>query len=192
MTTATDKQAPTRWLDDEEMAAWLPLIRVVSLLPQALDRQLREEVGISHMYYQMMAVLSAQPDRTASMGDLARLTTTSPSRLSHAVTSLEQRGWLRRNPCAGDRRVQYATLTDEGFRVLEAVADEYGIDDIDLAIVCTPAGPQCPTAGATLRVTVRTAVTLPLVPPVLGLDRLAAVPVEATAAHRVSRFWGMP
>jgi DNA-binding MarR family transcriptional regulator len=122
MTTATDKQAPPRWLDDEEMAAWLPLIRVVSLLPQALDRQLREEVGISHTYYQMMALLSAQPDRTASMGDLARLTTTSPSRLSHAVTSMEQRGWLRRDPCASDRRVQYATLTDEGFRVLEAVA----------------------------------------------------------------------
>jgi len=101
---------------------------------------------------------------------------------------------------AGARHVARAvsTATDaadarsRADRVLAAVADEYGIDDIDLTIVCAPAGPECPTAGATLRVTVRTTVTLPLVPPVLGLDHIAAVPVEATAAHRVSRFWGTP
>src|SRR6478736_4417484 len=45
-------------------------------------------------------------------------------------------------------------------------------------------------AGATLVVTVRTTVALPLVPPVLGLDRLASIPIEASSAHKVSRFWG--
>ena len=39
-------------------------------------------------------------------------------------------------------------------------------------------------------ITVRTRVTLPLVPPVLGLDRLASIPIEASAAQKVSRFWG--
>jgi Flp pilus assembly protein TadG len=73
--------------------------------------------------------------------------------------------------------------------VLSAVSDEYGLDDVDLSIDCTPAGATCPRAGAMLHVTVRTTVTLPLVPPVLGLDRLAAIPVEATAAQKVSRFW---
>ncbi|WP_106814257.1 TadE family protein [Microbacterium timonense] len=73
--------------------------------------------------------------------------------------------------------------------VLAAVADEYGLSDIDLSLVCTPAGARCPRAGATLHVTVRTAVALPLVPPVLGLDRIASIPVEAKAAHKVSRFW---
>ena len=27
----------TEWLDEDEMAAWLPLIRIVHALPQALD-----------------------------------------------------------------------------------------------------------------------------------------------------------
>ena len=40
-----------------------------------------------------------------------------------------------------------------------------------------------------MRVTVRTAVALPLVPPVLGLEQIAAIPIEATGAHKVSRFW---
>lgn len=73
--------------------------------------------------------------------------------------------------------------------VLAAVSAEYGLDDVDLSIECTPAGTTCPRAGATLHVSVRTSVALPLVPPVLNLDRIAAIPVEASAAHKVSRFW---
>ncbi|WP_203579790.1 TadE family protein [Microbacterium hibisci] len=73
--------------------------------------------------------------------------------------------------------------------VLAAVSEEYGLDDVDLSIGCTPAGAACPSAGATLHVSVRTVVALPLVPPVLELDRIAAIPVEASAAHKVSRFW---
>lgn len=77
-------------------------------------------------------------------------------------------------------------------RVLASVTDQYGLEDVGIAIECTPVGAGCPSAGATLAVTVSTRVTLPLVPPVLGLDQLAAIPVEATAAHKVSRFWGTP
>lgn len=73
--------------------------------------------------------------------------------------------------------------------VVAAVSDEYDLAEVDLAIACAPEGASCPRAGAMLRVTVRTTVSLPLVPPVLGLDRIAAVPVEASAAHKVSRFW---
>jgi Flp pilus assembly protein TadG len=73
--------------------------------------------------------------------------------------------------------------------VLAAVAEEYGIDHVDLSVACTPEGASCPRAGATLHITVRAAVALPLVPPVLGLDEIAVIPVEASAAHKVSRFW---
>ena len=75
----TDTAVEPRWLDDQEMATWLPLIRLLYQLPQALDRQLREEMGISHTWYSMLAVLSAAPDRTLSMGELSRLSMASPS-----------------------------------------------------------------------------------------------------------------
>lgn len=91
------------------------------------------------------------------------------------------------------RAVSTATDVDDARAraeaVLAAVSEEYGLDDVDLTLDCTPSGATCPTAGATLHVNVRTIVTLPLVPPVLDLDRLAAIPIEASAAHKVSRFW---
>ena len=111
-----------RWLNQQEMAAWLPLVRLLSLLPNALDTQLRQDAGISHVYYQILAILSAAPDRQLRMSELARLAGTSLSRLSHAVTSLQARDWVRRTPSTDDRRGQIAVLTDAGQQALAEAA----------------------------------------------------------------------
>jgi len=101
---------------------------------------------------------------------------------------------------AGARHVARAVSTAAGEddareranRIVDAVVDEYGMDpaSVDVSMTCAPATATCPEAGATLVVTLRTRVALPLVPPVLGLDHLASIPVEASAAQKVSRFWG--
>nr|WP_274638144.1 TadE family protein [Microbacterium bovistercoris] len=85
-----------------------------------------------------------------------------------------------------------AAARERAEAVLGSIVAEYGMDadDVDLAVTCAPAGGTCPRAGATLTVTVRTRVALPLVPPVLGLDRAASIPIEASSAQRVSRLWG--
>ncbi|HWI31091.1 MAG TPA: TadE family protein [Microbacterium sp.] len=85
-----------------------------------------------------------------------------------------------------------ATATARADAVLRSIVDEYGIDaeTVELSLSCRPAGSVCPEAGATVVVTIATRVSLPLVPAVLGLDALASVPVEASAAQKVSRFWG--
>ena len=77
-------------------------------------------------------------------------------------------------------------------RVLAAVAEEYGIDpaSIEVHVACADAAGECPEAGATLVVRVAASVRMPFVPPVFGLDRVAVVPVEATAVQKVSRLWG--
>lgn len=84
-------------------------------------------------------------------------------------------------------------------QALASVIAEYGLDEerTGIAMRCIPVdgeqavtGGPCPTPGALLVVTVRTEAALPLVPPLFGLDRLARIPVEASAAYRVSRSWG--
>ncbi len=71
-----------------------------------------------------------------------------------------------------------------------ALADQ-GIDrrDAEVAIVCDATGPGgCLAPGETVAVVVRLEVRLPLAPPVLGLDDLAVVPIEARAVNAVSDF----
>ena len=115
-------QVEPRWLDDAEMQAWLRLLRVVMLLPGALDRQLRQDAGLTHASYMVLACLSAAPERSMRMSELARVTATSQSRLSHSVAALERRGWVQRRPCPDDGRGQIATLTDAGAQVLVETA----------------------------------------------------------------------
>ncbi|WP_406245784.1 TadE family protein [Microbacterium sp. M] len=79
-----------------------------------------------------------------------------------------------------------------GDAILADVIDEYGMDPaaVQVSVVCTPASASCPAPGATVVVTVSTRVSLPFVPPVLGLDTVASIPVEAAAAQKISRVWG--
>ncbi|HEX8343295.1 MAG TPA: MarR family transcriptional regulator [Actinoplanes sp.] len=122
---APDTPSPSpqpQWLTSSERDAWMNLAQLLMLLPTALDQQLREDAGIPHAYYQILVALSSQPERAIRMSQLARLSGTTTTRLSHAVSSLEQRGWVTRQPCPDDKRGQIAHLTDAGMDVLRAAA----------------------------------------------------------------------
>lgn len=114
--------ARAEWLDDEERAAWLRLIGVVELLPGVLDAQLRNDSGLTHYEYFVLAMLSEAPDRTLRMTGLAQLTNATLPRLSHVAKRLEDRGLLTRTPCPDDGRATNAVLTDAGFAALDAAA----------------------------------------------------------------------
>lgn len=115
------EQGP-RWLDRDEHDAWMSFIATSTLLESALDRQLQRDAGIPHAYYQILAMLSEVPDRTLRMSDLAAITQSSQSRLSHAVARLERNGWVCRTRCDDDRRSTLARLTDAGYEALAAAA----------------------------------------------------------------------
>ncbi|MFI6506013.1 MarR family winged helix-turn-helix transcriptional regulator [Streptosporangium sp. NPDC050855] len=112
----------TRWLDDDEQRAWRTFLTASQLVQEELDRQLQRDSGMPHAYYAVLVKLSEAPGRTMRMSELATEVNASQSRLSHAVKRLEERGWVRREPCAADRRVSWAVLTDEGFAALAAAA----------------------------------------------------------------------
>ncbi len=112
----------TRWLDDDEQRAWRAFMGASQLVQEELDRQLQRDSGIPHTYYAILVKLSEAPDRTLRMSELAAALNSSQSRLSHAVARLEERGWVRREPCAADRRVSWAVLTDSGLAALAAAA----------------------------------------------------------------------
>jgi DNA-binding MarR family transcriptional regulator len=122
MSTPESPAGEPHWLDEQEQRAWRGLTAMIHLLPAALDRQLRAEADIPHAYYLILAMLSEAPERTLRMSDLARITSTSPSRLSHAVARLQERGWVQRRQCPSDGRGQVAVLTDSGHQTLAGAA----------------------------------------------------------------------
>lgn len=111
-----------RWLDSAELETWLKLRAVVELLPGILDTQLRRDARLSHMEYQVLAMLSEAPDRQLRMTELARRSNASLTRLSHVATRLEGRGLIERSPCPDDGRATIARLTADGWQVLVAAA----------------------------------------------------------------------
>lgn len=111
-----------RWLTSTEMQTWLTLIAVAMDLPPALDAQLHRDSGLSHFEYYILAMLSEAPERTMQMSELAELTNGTLSRLSHAVTKLENAGWVCREVSPRDARASLAILTDEGWEKVVATA----------------------------------------------------------------------
>jgi DNA-binding MarR family transcriptional regulator len=111
-----------RWLDDRERRAWLSFITASHLLDGALDRQLSRDANMPHAYYMILAMLSEAPDRTLRMSALAERTSSSQSRISHAIARLEEVGWVRREKCPTDRRGNLAVLTPAGYETLASAA----------------------------------------------------------------------
>jgi len=105
----------TRWLSEDQQRAWRRLAAVTMLLPAALESQLQRDADLTHFGYWVMAMLSEAPDRRIRMSELAALSNGSQSRLSHLVTKLEERGWVRRERVEGDGRGWVAVLTDAGW-----------------------------------------------------------------------------
>ncbi|TDD51083.1 MarR family transcriptional regulator [Kribbella antibiotica] len=112
----------TRWLEPDELTAWMSLAGLMFKLPGALDYQLQRDSGLTHFEYLVLAGLSDSPNRSRRMSDLAGFANGSLSRLSHVVKRLERRGFVVRRPDEGDGRITVATLTDPGYDFLVMAA----------------------------------------------------------------------
>jgi DNA-binding MarR family transcriptional regulator len=111
-----------RWLNEEEQHTWRAFQAATHLLFDRLDRELQRDAGIPHAYFGILVPLSEAPGRTMRMSDLAAVTLSSRSRLSHAVASMEKSGWVTRTTCPSDKRGQNAHLTAAGLEKLHQAA----------------------------------------------------------------------
>jgi DNA-binding MarR family transcriptional regulator len=104
-----------RWLTPAELETWQQFGLMLHRLPTALDAQLQQDAHLSYLEYYALAGLSDQPDRRMRMSDLAVLANAEQSRLSHMISRLERRGFVRREPDPTNGRYTIAILTDAGY-----------------------------------------------------------------------------
>ena len=119
--TGTSTAEP-RWLSGPEQDAWRAIAALMLQLPGPLDAQLQQDSGLTLFEYLVLSSLSMEPEHTARMSGLARLSNGSLSRLSNVASRLERRGWIRRCPDPDDGRYTDATLTEEGWDLVVRAA----------------------------------------------------------------------
>jgi len=110
-------------LDEDEARTWAAYACAARRLFAQLDRELQREAGLPMSYWELLGHLADAPERAMRMSDLAEVTRSAPSRLTHAVSQLESSGLVRRRQCASDRRGCYAELTDAGAEALTAAGE---------------------------------------------------------------------
>ncbi|MFF4119917.1 MarR family winged helix-turn-helix transcriptional regulator [Streptomyces sp. NPDC001714] len=111
-----------RWLNPEERRAWLAYVQFSTHLSDHLNRQLRRDAGMTHADYTLLVHLSSVQDHSLTMSELAERLKITRSRLTHAVTRLQEAGYVDRREDTVNRRNQHAVLTPAGMSLLERAA----------------------------------------------------------------------
>lgn len=138
-----------RWLDADERRLWLRLVGLTTLLPGALEVQLKRDAGLSLFEYHVLAMLSEADGHARLMSDLAFWSNSSLSRLSHVVKRLESQGWVRREACLEDGRATNAVLTAKGAAHLEEHAPAH-VDEVRRIVYDGLSPDEVRTAGEVL------------------------------------------
>jgi len=111
--------AARRTMRSRELVIWRSLVDTTSELRRILGAELQES-NLSAADYQVLLALSEADGRRARSSELAADIDWERSRLSHHLGRMEQRGLVRRDPCAVDNRGAEVALTEEGGRLFRA------------------------------------------------------------------------
>ena len=112
----------TRWLDAREARAWRTLQMMQMRLDGELARLLTAESGLSYQDYTVLVALTAQPEGRMRAFELGALLGWEKSRLSHHVRRMAERGLVKKEKCASDRRGSFVAVTAAGRREIEYAA----------------------------------------------------------------------
>ena len=113
------------WLSDDEQRAWRTYLRMSSLLPAALNRQLQQDCGLTLPEYEVLVQLSESPGHRLRPFQICEALNWEQSRLSHQLTRMERRGLVSRRECAADGRGAVIELTAAGGGLIGAAAPRH-------------------------------------------------------------------
>lgn len=102
------------------------LNRLADAVSRDFSRLYRDRFGLTRPEWRLLATLGQYGTMTATA--IGQHSAMHKTKVSRAVTALEERRWLRRTPDATDRRVEHLTLTKAGedaYRELVPLAREF-------------------------------------------------------------------
>jgi DNA-binding MarR family transcriptional regulator len=110
------------WLTTDEQRAWRTYLRMSSLLPAQLNRQLQRDSGLTLPEYEVLVQLSEAPDQRLRPFQICDALNWEQSRLSHQLTRMLHRGLISRQECEADGRGAFVLLTEAGAEAIRSAA----------------------------------------------------------------------
>ena len=117
--------AATEWLTEQEARAWRQFLVMSGRLRRSLGAELQRDTGLSEGDYGVLVALSEAEDGRLRPSEIGTAIQWEKSRLSHHLTRMEQRGFVRRMPCKTDNRGALVAMTATGRRALERAAPRH-------------------------------------------------------------------
>lgn len=93
------------------------LIRAATALGRVTSRVHKREQGLTSPEFAVLLALGSDRTKLTS-SDIVEMTAMDKTKVSRAVASLDQRGWVLRERATSDRRFEYLTLTEAGWETL--------------------------------------------------------------------------
>jgi DNA-binding MarR family transcriptional regulator len=113
-----------RWLTADEMRAWRGFISTSPDLQRVIERDL-SRFGLDAGDYQLLAMLSEAPDHRLRMSDLADELRLTRGGLTRRMKGVIEAGLVERIDDKDDKRVAYAHLTSQGWRLIKRIAPHH-------------------------------------------------------------------
>jgi len=110
------------WLTADEQRAWRTYLRMSSLLPAKLNRQLQRDSGLTLPEYEVLVQLSEAPQQQLRPFQICEALNWEQSRLSHQLSRMQHRGLLTREECEADGRGALVALTAAGADAIGSAA----------------------------------------------------------------------
>ncbi|WP_345430391.1 winged helix-turn-helix transcriptional regulator [Actinoallomurus vinaceus] len=110
---------------DGQRGAWEAFSYAGERVRDALEQRVQHRAGMPPSYFELLVQLRLAPGQRLRMSELAAATRSKPSRITYAVTRLEQAGWVIRDSDPTDGRGSTATLTEQGLQAMNEARPEY-------------------------------------------------------------------
>ncbi|MBP2472019.1 DNA-binding MarR family transcriptional regulator [Crossiella equi] len=141
-------------IDDDEMITWWGLVIEGYLATQErLMKEIAEEYGLSPAPFDILLRLVRSEGHRMQMTKLATEAALTSGGFTKVADRMVKAGLIRREPCASDRRVTYAVLTEHGLATARA-ARRTGAENLRQSVLA-PLGPEQAAALAAAMRTLR-------------------------------------